>query len=736
MLNTEAAPFTAENYQELTSEGHVFLRDSNAKKKGNEILFSGISVECSCKEPAVLNALDDLKSFFRNALQEPFEGTNCLLRISCRKENGKDLQYSISVGKEGVGITAETPRGAARALFRLQAVMRLRRAPFLRKGKLDSGSDLAPAVAHLAFRTFSTKEMDYPEAYHGNYLKRLARSLYTGFHLNLQMGIFAKSELLSEFDHPDAEQNLEILRKIVAESAEFGLDVYLSYYLEPIKGDHPAFLNHPEIRGSRFVGTENLYICCHSNALVRRFYTEQAVRLFREVPGLGGLLMIAGCEGWLHCHTACAQTPDGRCECPVCRELDPEESVSAMFNMMAAGVKQAAPEAEFIVWTYGIHAWSDVLGEKFVSLLSEDCTVMSNFDTGDDFQIEGATGTYFDYSFTCVGPGTPYQVQSAAVRARNMKMMAKCESGTPLEYCSLQYVPAMTRWERKFANIIKSGASGAVFNWKFVGYTEGLSQELAGLMSGGEQNSILKRLAVQHFGSDNAATVLQAWKMFDKAIDHHPFSIGSAGYFKGPFYIGPAQPLLLTTEAPADIPAEFFWRNGKSPMFMNTLSFVEPFGVKPFLKALKKLEHYWSEGVSLINFLPEHPEDEYLSREIREHKLLCSLFLCFIRTAKAMTEFYALRDSFQHETYSPEQAKNKLSRMREIALEEMENTRTALAILEQNHRIAFSYTYRYGISVKMCKYKLMHTKRLIETELPRKYYGITFSRQRHPRWHF
>ena len=72
----------------------------------------------------------------------------------------------------------------------------------------------------------------------------------------------------------------------------------------------------------------------------------------------------------------------------------------------------------------------------------------------------------------------------------------------------------------------------------------------------------------------------------------------------------------------------------------------------------------------------------------------------------------------------------------EIAVEEIENTEDAIEILKGNHRIAFCYGYRYGISVEMCEYKIQHTKRLIEKDLPQRLYGMTFSRQRHPRWHF
>ena len=141
MLNEQAAPFAQENYREMTDEGHVFLRDNTAKLKGNEILFSGVSVETSCKEEVVLNALEDLKAFYRNSLNETFEGTALKLCVSVKKKSGRSLEYAITVGKNGVCIKADTPRGAARALFRLQAMMRLRRAPYLVKGSFDSAKD-------------------------------------------------------------------------------------------------------------------------------------------------------------------------------------------------------------------------------------------------------------------------------------------------------------------------------------------------------------------------------------------------------------------------------------------------------------------------------------------------------------------------------------------------------------------------------------------------------------------
>jgi len=405
-----------------------------------------------------------------------------------------------------------------------------------------------------------------------------------------------------------------------------------------------------------------------------------------------------------------------------------------MSNRIAARVKKTAPAARCIIWNYGIFAWSDLCAEKFISFLSKDCEVMANFDTGDDFELEGAHGTRFDYSLSCVGPSAPYSAQSRTAKEHGLKMHAKCESGSPLEYCSIQFLPAMTRWHRKYANILAGGADGALFNWKFIGYTESLSAELAGLMSNGECNEILRRLAVRDFGKDNASGFLKAWRSFDRAMDFHPFSIGTAGYFKGPFYIGFAQPLFLYPEATDDLPSEFFGNGRKRPLFVTDLRFVQPFGVKACLRALRKLERHWSDGLIELQKVNMHPDDPYLMRNIADHLALCRAVLCILRTTLNMVEFYRLRESLNQEAFSLEEARETLEAMRETAIRELQNTKDGLEAIRANHSIAFSYGYRYGISETMCLYKIAHTEKLIGRDIPQYYYNLTFSRNRHPQW--
>jgi len=97
-----------------------------------------------------------------------------------------------------------------------------------------------------------------------------------------------------------------------------------------------------------------------------------------------------------------------------------------------------------------------------------------------------------------------------------------------------------------------------------------------------------------------------------------------------------------------------------------------------------------------------------------------------------MVDFYELRDSFHDRPYSPEDAREKLFRMAEIANDELKNTREALETVRAYPILSYSYAYHYGISVEMCEFKISHTEQLLKTELPLLYYSLMFNRNRHP----
>ena len=110
------------------------------------------------------------------------------------------------------------------------------------------------------------------------------------------------------------------------------------------------------------------------------------------------------------------------------------------------------------------------------------------------------------------------------------------------------------------------------------------------------------------------------------------------------------------------------------------------------------------------------------------------MFLCFLKTALNMTEFFAVRDSFHIGPYTPETARNRISKLKEIAGRELDNSLLAMELLRSDRSLGFSAVYPPGITEEMLEFKIAHTRKLLESELPFKWYSLLFSFNEHPRW--
>ncbi len=737
MFEPQRDPRSVEVYQAFCANVHQTIgQDTFSPEEGEILLVALPSVKNNIDSEMVRTALADFDSFLHQAFHLPKKTSAFLLETSIQAlSGGNKREHRICIEKDRIEIIGASEWGVASGLYHLQRLLRLRSAPAVKKGSIHSAPSLDPALAYLAFKRDTTSDLDFPEAYHENYLLRIARAGYTGFHINLSSNVFSVSQAFPELNNPDAEDNFATLRKIVAIAKKCCLEVYLSYYSVPLAKEHPLFQRLPEMRGSRIVSTNSLHPLCFSSAFTLQYYREHFIRLFSEVNELGGVLLIVGCEGFLHCHTASELDREQRSTCPACGKGDAEEIVASMMNQLASAMHTVSPSASCIVWTYGIHTWCEDQGARLLSLLSEQCQVMSNFDSDDKFRLEGCTARCFDYSLRCVGPSKMFRRHEKIARAKSLPILAKCESGSSLEFYNLPSFPAYTRWGRKFAGILRSAASGALFNWKFMGFLGEISQELAAWMSWqGYQDYefLLKKIITRDFGQEHIASIMQAWHCFDQAMEFHPFSIGTAGYFKGPFYIAFTQPLILDPMNPGNL-CEDFWISkdaghllGKSrrALFVSSLSWVRPFGVDACLRALRKMEALWQQGCGLI---PDAPRTE-------KHLALCQAVLCMLRTSINMLRFFAVRDKLFSQKYSRKKLRERLVCLRDIASDEYENASVGLHCMEKNPMLGFQYNYRYSFTRKMAESKLEHTRKLIEQDIPQLWYGDTFTTGRKAEW--
>ncbi|MBI4025231.1 MAG: hypothetical protein HY360_09650 [Verrucomicrobia bacterium] len=638
--------------------------------------------------------------------------------------------HRIEIARDRIEVIGVSEWGTACGLYHLQRLMRLNRAPRLACGVIHAALALDPSLTHLAFKQGNMSNLNYPEAYHENYLVRIARAGYTGFHLDLDLGFLCQSKILPELNDPKAARNLATLRDIVARSRRCALDVHVVLYLHPLAPDHPVFRHHPDLAGSEILFTHGRRILCGSHPLARRFYEEQAARLVRETR-LAGLILIVGCEGLLHCYTAPVARPRNQTDCLRCGKKDPEQTVAYLVNGIAHAVKQERCEARVAVWPYCSGTWTKTPNAKdLVSKLSADCDFLGNFDTGDRCQRKGVEAVFTDYSLTNVGPSADFRSQAAAAKRRGLKVLAKLESGCPRDIHNVPSIPANTRWARKYANVLESGVSGAMFAWEFTGYTEEIAGELAGWMSWRPclpARELLRRLAARDFGARNAAGVLKAWRWFDRAMDWFPFSGFTTHFARGSFFIGFTHPLIFDPHRPGELSPQF-WLHSTRMLFNVDLQWTHPFGAANCLRTLRQMEQRWDRGCRLLERIrsPGRKNSCVTAKQI-EHQALGRGILCTLRTAINLIRFHRLRDQYFHEASNLRLVRRRLTALRDIAKEELANAEEGLACMQRNPRIGHDYVNGVQFTEEMAQSKIAHTRQIIDEVLPLRMFTHSFS---------
>lgn len=391
MFSDTCDPRTRTIYRQLTAARCPRIRHSPPRPMSGAVRLNSfwyLDVPADTPE-MVWVAARDLEQFLREALD---------VRLASRRRGRRPItvridrslkvagpvsnrSHSWNASAEGIDLTGVSEWGAACGLYHLQRILRLNRTPCLAAGRIDAAPALDPSLTGLAFKRGRIEELDYPAAYHENYLIRIARAGYTGFHIDPAFHLFYQSDQLPELNHPRTEKNLAILRNVVARARKFALEVFLTLYIQPLAANHPVFRRHPELRGSEIVAVPGRRVLCAGRKTVQRFYAQQAARLFRSVSGLGGIFLITGGEGMVHCYTAPTSWPRNQTDCPCCRQRDPEQTVAALVNGMARAVKQVAPEALVVGWPYSAFTWAKTADAvEHVSLLSPDCAFMGDFD--------------------------------------------------------------------------------------------------------------------------------------------------------------------------------------------------------------------------------------------------------------------------------------------------------------------------------------------------------------------
>ena len=629
---------------------------------------------------------------------------------------------------------------------------------YLEREMLDRGRAVLPAGRISRFPSLTTRLTEgifvpgHQNAlnlgeFSDEYLGLMGHFGANALKLKLNLHEFWKSDSLPELDAPGTEESLALLREHARRLADHGLDLFLVLDAPALPSSHPVFQNHPELAGAQeeifleeLSGTDGTVLCV-GNSRVVKAYGEVIEYVYAQVPEIAGSIVLVGGEGFHHCFMRPKNSDLRPTNCPHCAEQDPHEHVAGLVNALTAASKRAGSGKRLLAWPYSAFVWSkaDPGDSLWIEHVTPDSEVLSNFDCGDVDPTTNAGVHLFDYNIKQIGPSSRFQSQMAVCQKKGISMLAKTESNTTPDTFFLPYLPVYFRWYERFKAIRESGATGFMGQWRFYGMNGSPPEELQYHSVWNPDRSaeeLLHTISRRDFEIDSeaASQAVEAWRTLSEAWDAFPYSAMTGGereaYMRGPWYLGPAHPLIFDEQSPYDLGKQFFLRRGDlaeslseaeieelsgKPRFVCSLLLCLPFGVENYLKLARQCRDQWDVGVARLSQALGDSPNTKATREMN----ICLAISIHLHTLVNTVEFFELRDRLGRMAMGPEEFESIISELRGVIEREMTNARRALPIVREDPRIGFGHTYGEVYDAEMIEQKLRQCEFVLSRELPR-----------------
>jgi hypothetical protein len=521
-------------------------RIPESSPKTNEVsLQSGWKIQLPKNSGEVLNhAASDFIHYCRAcqetktlSVSEGGKGGRKTISLSVRPSSDVPEAYTLKITKESIKLESASEVGVARGLVELEHRMAERGGPFL----LPTAETNRPTFGTRCVFPYSSLMTDVlgqdlidpcPDGY-----------LDTLFHQDAD-GIWIYALLNDLVPSPvfdgmgvGGEQRLQKLRDLVSRAAKHGLKVYV-YLNEPRAQPLSFFDKYPDVKGQAEGNTAAL---CTSTEAVQKHLRGSFERLFREVPGLGGVFLITASENLANCYS---HAHGGKTSCPRCSQRSPADVIAESIRCMAEGAWVANPQARFVVWDW---SWHSVLGEnvpeQIIKKLPKGVALMADFERGMAIQRGGVPMQVEEYSISVVGPSPRAELRSKQAREAGLDFFAKVQLSTTWECGTVPFIPVPNLLARKATAMRRDNVSGAMATWTIGSYPSPNTEAFA-LRQWNPQLSeedVLRRIAARRYNPEAVEYAVSGWtKLSDAFTEEYPYS--SAPY-SGPLQHGPSLPL-------------------------------------------------------------------------------------------------------------------------------------------------------------------------------------------------
>jgi hypothetical protein len=496
------------------------------------------------------------------------------------------------------------------------------------------------------------------------------------------------SRVFPEFG-ANSEIHLQNMRALIERAAGHGLRVYI--YMQPPRGfgENDEFWDtYPELKGAPCEwetpdGAPTTFnAVCTSMPRVKEFLRDSTQTLGRELPDLGGLILITASEYPSHCYarhnmaSAAGETPkeEAVLGCERCIQRPPADVIGELLHLVSEGLHSSHPAAQLIAWNW---SWAYLEADpspNIIAALPDDAILMLDFERGDTKVILGKERVIDEYSLSFAGPSQRFLRTREIAVQRGLPIMTKLQLGTTHELASVPNLPLLGNLYEKARQMRRLDVRGFMGCWSIGNMNTANS---AGFNEFFNAENLLPReealcaFAEKYFGPCDAELVRRAWEIFGSAMNNYPFSI--------PFiYMGPMNFTLGYEQKSGPLTGESAGRSWMHDKRGDDLKecLTESYTLDEVITGMSLVAQEWKEGAALLGAALKDATTETARKEA------ANAWVCYHvwRSAANTLKVYQLRLDWTDD---------KLPLYHEIIRDELENVRAALPYVAADDRFGF-----------------------------------------------
>lgn len=658
------------------------LRDCALLPKPEEwVIPQSVTISLSAgTDPVAETAVSDFMEYLQVSMGiTPTRTDAGQISLMLASEAGMDLGdaagykgFRIDVSTDGIQIYGFDTRGLAQALYYLEDVMNLRRAPFVPLGTTAKKPLFAPRMVHSGYGLD-----EFPDAH-------LAQMAHEGFDVVL---VFTTG--------PNQTPNGPMdFNELVARCGKYGLDVYAYSYI-PSK-------YHPD------------------DPQAQDYYENTYGTLFQTCPGIKGVILVGESVGFPSKDPRVQIQEDGNPHVHF-KKFGPASShfpccdYPQLVNMIKNTVRQYQKDADIVFWTYNWGYQPEADRIALIEALPDDITLQATFEM---FEPVASGGFCSDYTLSFAGPGTYFRTEAIAAAKKGIRLYSMTNSaGLTWDIGTIPYQPMPYQWMRRFQAMRQAnadwGLSGIMECHHYGWYPSFISKlEKWFCWNTPVPADILEQIVAAEFGADHVDTVLSALADFSEAIT---YCVPSSEDQYGSFRVGPAYPFCLQRRYP--IPPDPDSRSGNSfchPCYSDgcdsRIPTILQLRIGKEIDSLETMLQLMEKGVATLSALEGINEPLDLLLNLARYITRCVITGRNIKKWHVLQcKFYAATDAHTLDTL--------LNEMVDLLVAEKENARQTLPLVDMDSRLGWEPSMRYIGGRRNIEWKMEQVQRIIELDL-------------------